>query len=427
VSTTPSQWPLSPIAELGRVVTGSTPPSSKPHRFGEAFPFITPTDLKFGVRAPKTSRFLSEDGASSLSKRMLPAGSVCFTCIGATIGKACLVSSPSFTNQQINSVVVDQQRHDPSYVYYLLRQHSGEIRAHAGGAATPILNKSNFGRILLPVAPLCLQRKIGTILSSYDELIENNSRRIEILGELAHEVYHEWFVKFRYPGHEDVPLIHSILGPIPEDWKVSRVEEVAEIVRGRSYRKDEIPESGGVPFLNLKCINRGGGFRKSGLKRYTGPYKPAQAANSGGIVIAVTDMTQERNVVARAARVPSMPEEFGVISLDLVKVAPLTVSSSYLYGMLRYSSFPDEVKNFANGANVLHLHPDRIAEYQFAKAPDDVQLQYSAAVDPIYDLADRLELEVQNLRATRDILQPRLISGELDVSDVAIETGDMAG
>jgi type I restriction enzyme S subunit len=296
-----------------------------------------------------------------------------------------------------------------------------DIRGLITGAAQPKLNQANLRRISLSFPPEPIRNLIGGIASAFFELIENNSRRIEILEAMAQAIYREWFVEFRYPGHEDVPLVDSELGPIPEGWSCRRVDELAEVVRGRSYRKFEVPETGGVPFLNLKCISRGGGFRKSGLKRYTGPFKPSQQAHSGDIVMAVTDMTQERNVVARAARVPSLPEGWGVISLDLARVVPQGTDREYLYGMFRYSSFPEHVKNYASGTNVLHLSADRICEYRFPCADPGTQERYGSIVRPIFELIDHLQSQSEVLQETRDLLLPRLISGEIDVSELDIE------
>jgi len=345
--------------------------------------------------------------------------------VGAYCGSVMLSETPFWASD--NTIVAVPRCDDVTslhYTYYALL--NARLNQHAGGAAQPLLTQRDLKPVPIPYPNLASRKKIAGLLTMYDQSIENNTRRIEILEEMAQAIYREWFVEFRGPGHEEVPLVDSDLGPIPEGWKVTRVDDIAEIVRGRSYSKSEISDSAGAPFINLKCISRGGGFRKSGLKCYTGPYKLAQEVRYGDIVIAVTDMTQERNVVGRAARVPSLTEDFGVISLDLVRVIPNVVSSPYLYGMLRHSPFPDEVKNFANGANVLHLHPDRIAEYRFARAPEDLQLRYSNAVEPMYELADRLDLQVEKLRAARDLLLPRLISGEIDVSNLDIDVGDAA-
>ena len=107
-----------------------------------------------------------------------------------------------------------------------------EIKAQAGGAATPIISKSAFEAIQVSVPELPIQRKIAGILSPYDDLIENNNRRIKILGEMAQRIYREWFVDFRYPDHEPFALIDSELGPIPEGWGIGVLDDLIELQRG---------------------------------------------------------------------------------------------------------------------------------------------------------------------------------------------------
>jgi type I restriction enzyme S subunit len=150
-------------------------PPSNPEFFGIEYPFITPTDIVGSHHTTQTERFLSETGREKQKNLLLPAGAVCFTCIGATIGKLCVTTRASFTNQQINSVIVDRTRHDPMFVYYLLRYEADRIKGLAGGAATPIVNKTAFSSVNVKVAPLLIQQKIAATLSTYDDLIENNT------------------------------------------------------------------------------------------------------------------------------------------------------------------------------------------------------------------------------------------------------------
>jgi type I restriction enzyme S subunit len=280
--------------------------------------------------------------------------------------------------------------------------------------------------VRVPVPPLDTQHRIADILSAYDDLIENNNRRIKLLEEMAERIYREWFVDFRYPGHELVPLVDSELGPIPQGWSIGKVRDHADVIRGRSYRGEDVVDEGGIPFINLKCIARGGGFRPDGIKRYVGDFKVAHKVQAGDIVMAVTDMTQERRIVARAARVPDAGEEFGVFSMDLVKIVPKDPPAEYLLGLLRYSDFPDQVKAHANGANVLHLHPDRISDYRSPFPPLPTARLYSDQVAPAQRLADGLQAANETLRAARDLLLPRLISGEVDVTDLDIAVPEAA-
>ena len=137
------------IGDLGRVVTGKTPPSAQPELFGNLYPFITPTDMDWDVRYVEPDRFLSLSGKEYQNRLMLPAAAVCVVCIGATIGKVCMTRCPSFTNQQINSVVVNEKEHDPFFVYHLLTTLRDELKSNAGGAATPIINKTIFSETLV--------------------------------------------------------------------------------------------------------------------------------------------------------------------------------------------------------------------------------------------------------------------------------------
>ncbi|HQR51546.1 MAG TPA: hypothetical protein PKW44_07910, partial [Methylophilaceae bacterium] len=164
-----------------------------------------------------------------------------------------------------------------------------------------------------------------------------------------------------------------------------------------------------------------GGFRRSGLKRYTGEFKGIHVAKKGDIVMAVTDMTQERRIVARAALVPTLDNEFGIFSMDLVRIEPKPgLPKAFLYSFLRYSSFADEVKQHANGANVLHLSPDRITDYRFTAPPADLMSRLASFVTPIVEELDTLANKIDNLRRTRDLLLPRLLSGQIDVEALPV-------
>jgi type I restriction enzyme S subunit len=169
----------------------------------------------------------------------------------------------------------------------------------------------------------------------------------------------------------------------------------------------------------LRCIARDGGFRRSGLKRFGGEAKPAHWVERGQIVIAVTDMTQERRIVARAARIPVIDGDRGVFSMDLIRIDPHRIEDNlFLLSLFRYSDFADEVKQHANGANVLHLHPDRVLNFMAVIPPLERRAKFAHWVAPVLDAADVLEVRNEHLRAARDLLLPRLLSGQLDVSRI---------
>lgn len=312
---------------------------------------------------------------------------------------------------------------DSKYLYYWLLSPQGrnELKKCTIGSSQPAYTIVLLKEIEIDLPSLPNQRKIAAILSAYDDLIENNLHRIQILEEIAQNLYREWFVHFRFPGFEKAQFVDTPKGKIPEGWELVHISDVAKVFRGRSYRSHNLVEEGGYPFINLKCINRDGGFRYDGIKRYQGPFTEKQSVKPGDLVIAMTDMTQERRIVARAARIPDFGEDLAVISMDLVKVkANDAISSSYLYGMLRFSSFPDQVKQYANGANVLHLNPDRISEFELLLPPEDLRNYFGEFVDALYRNCDILTKKNLNLSITRDFLLPKLISGKLEIKDKEI-------
>ena len=318
---------------------------------------------------------------------------------GIVVGRKGSVGELYYTDENyypIDTVyyITESEKYDLHFLYYLL--HTIDFKSLNSDVAVPGLNRNVAYAQDVLIPNVVTQQEIGQILATYDNLIENNTKRIKILEQIAQAIYREWF-------YED-------------GGKITKLENCFSIQRGKSYRSDELSDSEGAPFVNLKCIDRDGGFRKSGLKRFIGTFKESQKVTAGDIVVAVTDMTQERRIVARAARVPTLEGGFGVISMDLVKLQPKeNCDPDYLYCLLRWSGFSDEVKNHANGANVLHLNPARITDYKTFVASPEKQKEFGNKVHSIFDLIDRLELQNESLRPARDLLLPKLVTGEIQV------------
>jgi type I restriction enzyme S subunit len=376
-------------------------------------------DLPHSARSPGPFPVVSSSGITDHHSEAKVKGPGVVTGRYGTLGQVFFVET-DYWPLNTSLYVENFKGNDPRFVSYFLGTLNFGSQNAAG--AVPGVNRNHLHAIEVRVPPLPIQRRIAGILSAYDELIENSQRRIKILEAMARALYREWFVHFRFPGHESVPRVQSALGEIPQGWEVKKLGEVANTLRGRSYRSADLAEEGGLPFLNLKCLDRDGGFRRSGLKRYTGEFKDIHIAKKGDIVMAVTDMTQERRIVARAALVPTLDNEFGIFSMDLVRIEPKSgFPKAFLYSFLRYSSFADEVKQHANGANVLHLSPDRITDYRFAAPPTELMNRFESFVAAVVEKIDTLANKTDNLRRTRDLLLPRLLSGPIEVETIPQE------
>src|SRR5690606_13132131 len=144
---------------------------------------------------------------------------------------------------------------DGRWLLYSLMFFRPALTAKAHGAAQQNLSQALIREFEMPTPPLHVQRKIAAVLAAYDELIENNLRRIAILEEMAQAVYREWFVNFRFPGHEDVALVDSPLGPIPEEWEVLVLEHVVSTLESGSRPRGGIdPNETGVPSVGAENV-----------------------------------------------------------------------------------------------------------------------------------------------------------------------------
>ena len=399
------------IGGLGRVVTGKTPPSSQPELFGELYPFLTPTDIDGVARYVEITRFLSIEGCDYQHRLMLPARAVCVVCIGATIGKVCMTNRPSFTNQQVNSVIVNENEHDPFFVYHLLATLREELKANAGGAATPIINKTAFSEIEVNVPSLSVQQRIAGILSAYDELIENNQRRIQILETMARALYREWFVEFRFQGHDKIARVASPLGDIPEGWEVKRLPECVDV-----NPRVVVPRNGKKPFVPMGCLandsmlitdielrdgNSGAKFQNGDtlFARIT----PCLENGKTGFVQFLLDA----KAVARG-------------STEFIVLRSRTLTPEFVYLLARSDEFRNRAIKSMTGASGRQRVQERcFDDFGITHPPHALLDRFSGIVEPSFRLIQDLYLQIDNLRRTRDLLLPRLLSGQVALTDTA--------
>ena len=197
-----STWQEVRIGDLGRVVTGATPRAADADSWGDAVDFITPGDQHAGSRDAVAARRLSAAGAARLASRLVPAGSTCVTCIGATIGKTSFTARPAVTNQQINSVVPDESLVTPAFLYYLLTACAPRIARASSGSAAQILNKAQFERLPVRVPPIGEQDRAAAVLGALDDKIAANRRTEATALALADALFEKALIEKAEPVSE---------------------------------------------------------------------------------------------------------------------------------------------------------------------------------------------------------------------------------
>ncbi len=383
-------WQTMTVADLGRVVTGKTPPTAKPQLYGEGYPFITPTDIG-SYRYCEAARQVSEEGRESQRNLLLPAKTVCVTCI-ASVGKMCMTDRPSFTNQQINSVIADETRHDPFFVYYLLQTRVEHLKAIAGGAATPIINKTAFSEIEVSVPPLPVQRRIAGILSAYDELMENSQRRIRLLEAMARALYREWFVHFRFPGHEKHLCVDSPLGDIPQGWEVRPLFELTKVNYGKNLPTKKLADDGAHSVYGAAKI----------IGRYTEYTREGRT-----IICGCRGSVGEMQITEPKCYVTNNSFTFDPTHSD---------NFFWLFHTLKERGLRDVV----GGAAQPQITLDGISSVELVTPPLPLRTRFQRTVAAMFEQAWTLDSQIQNLRRTRDLLLPRLLSGQVELKTAEV-------
>lgn len=347
-------------------------------------------------------------------KRKAKEGDVLYSVVGS-FGIPVLIKEekPFVFQRHIAILRPDKNKIDPRFLYYtmLSRDFYAKADAAALGAAQRTISLTSLRSIKVKIPAIQVQQKIADTLSVYDSLIENNRRQIKLLEEAAQRLYKEWFVNLRFPGYECTKIVDGV----PEGWSETQLGKVFSFVRGKSYTSAELSDSDGILLVNLKNMQAWGGYKRNAEKRFIGTYKENQVLSEGDIVMAVTDMTQERRLVGHVALVPKLPMK-AVCSMDLIKVLPAdNIPQYYLYSLLRFSGIAEEIAKHANGTNVLHLRPETITTMSTLIADANTTIKFDGLVQDLYSKVELLETQITKLSEARDRLLPKLMSGEIEV------------
>ena len=300
----------------------------------------------------------------------------------------------------------------PEYIGYYMRMPAfrQEFQAFSTMTTRASLRNDDLLGLTVLLPNIKTQERIAGILRHYDFLIENNQKQIKLLEEAAQRLYKEWFIDLRFPGYKNVEIVDGI----PEGWNIRSFNEVFSYVRGKSYKSSELSESEGALLVNLKNINAFGGYKRNAEKRYLGTYKADQSLDAGDIVMGVTDMTQERRLVGHVAIVPDLGENM-TFSMDLIKLIPKSVTRGYLYSAMRFGGYSEQISQFANGVNVLHLKPESIMNMIMVVPSKDVLERYENIFELYRKKVELLEKQSNYLTEARDRLLPKLMSVEIEV------------
>lgn len=297
------------------------------------------------------------------------------------------------------------------FLYYVLSDQNffNYDTVTSKGTKMPRGSKNAIMKYLVPDINMDTQRRIASILSAYDNLIENNNRRIRLLEQMAENLYKEWFVRFRFPGHEKAEFENGL----PKGWQIAKLGNFIIFERGVGYGSKDIQDGENV-LLSMNNLRPYGGFIRDYSRPYNGKYKDFQKVKKGDLIMSITDMTQDRRIIGYTGIVPPGNDN-RIICTHLMKLTSKESHSYFLDGLFNYSNLSRVIAERATGANVLGLTADILKGVKTLLPPTCLQTKYVNKVTPIIESIFRLQESNDNLSRQRDLLLPRLMSGKLEV------------
>lgn len=304
------------------------------------------------------------------------------------VGKPLLIKGKSWSHNT-TLYIKEYKNVAPLFIYYLLK--TIDLKNYAGGSAVPTLNRNHIHCLPVKIpTDILIQKQIVSILSSYDNLMENNQKQIKLLEELAQRLYKEWFVDLHFPDYENTPVVDGI----PEGWQIGRLDELGEFKRGKTITKESVLE-GDVPVV-------------------AGGLKPAyyhNIANATAPVITVSGSGANAGFT-RMYHIDVWASDCSFVDIN---------STNHIYQIYCYlKANKADLKRLQKGSAQPHVYAKDINAMQCLIPDKKIAIQFNKFVSSIFTKIGKLYEEIEKLKEARDRLLPNLMNSEIDVSEIQI-------
>ena len=389
------------LGEISTITMGTSPKCETYNYEGIGMPLLNgPTE--FSLIHTRCTLFTTD------SKKDCKKGDLIFCVRGSTTGRMNWADIPYSLGRGVCSIRGATPM-DTKYIKYYLDYKLDALLKLSGGATFPNLTGNDFATFHIHYQKN--RHKIAAILSAYDDFIENNTRRIKILEEMAQALYREWFVKFKFPGHEKVKMVKSELGMVPEGWEVKMLGDIADI-NASNIKKEHEPED--INYINIASVSTGQIDKIEHLVYTIAPSRARRVVKHEDIIWStVRPNRKSYSIILNPPSNLIVSTGFAVIT---AKHAPYT----YLYHALTTDDFVGYLINHTTGAAYPAVNSEDF-EYALILHPPNALLEsYHTIVGSLFDYKHIMQQKNLNLRITRDLLLQKLISGEVNITVVGL-------
>ena len=379
--------------------------------------FLNTTNIVHNRIDITEANYVSQEKFDEMRKGRLQRFDIVLTTRGS-VGKVALFDcNPpiGLINAQMLILRTDGDVINSKFLFYQMCSDGFQIKLKnfASGAAQPQIPIIDLKEIEIGVLPLQTQQKIAAILSTYDDLIENNTRRIKILEDMAQTLYQEWFVHYRFPGHENVPMIQSELGPIPQGWEVSQLGDLAESVR-QNVKAGKVEQQS--PYFGLEHLPR----KSIALSEWD----LVDAINSTKLIFKKNDILFGK-IRPYFHKVGVAPLN-GICSSDTIVIrSKRNEYFAYILSHVSSEYFINYATATSQGTKMPRANWEVLTKFPLVVPPLDILHRFNNVIQEIVCKIHSLIFTNINLRQTRDLLLPKLISGEIDVSQLDIDRDNL--
>ena len=368
------------------------------------FRMLRTTNVRNGYVDAENVRYVTEETYKTWTRRLVPKRGDILLTREAPLGDVGKIRTDEavFLGQRLYHFRPDPKKLDADFLLYSLlgQDLQSQIKGFGSGSTVEHMRLEDIPSLEFNVPRLLIQRLIAGILSAYDDLIENSQRRIKILESMARALYREWFVHFRYPGHESVPLVQSPLGDIPQGWEVRKLKEVCRLTMGQSPKSEFYNETGEGMAFHQGVTDFGDRFPTDRLFCTA----EGRLADEGDILFSVRAPVGRMNIADK----PIM------LGRGLSAIRHNQGFQAYLWEQLRNRFTKDDM--MGNGAIFASVTKDDMQGIELVCPPTAVVEAATRHFEPFHSELVTLSQQTQILRRTRDLLLPRLLSGQIDVA-----------
>lgn len=379
-------WPTAKLDELGKIGRGKSRhrPRNDPSLYGGDTPFIQTADItNASYRILSYKQTYSEKGLQQ--SKLWDEETLLMTIAGENTGCTAVLDFPACFPDSIVGFIPFPEKSNITFVKHALDLMRAQFRSVSKGATQDNLSLEKILSFEFPAPPIETQHRIGEILLAYDDLIENNRRRIALLEDAARQLYKEWFVRFRFPGHEHVKVTNGA----PEGWQRVAFRVVAVVKKGKNITKDSVTD-GDVPVV-------AGGRSPAYYHDRANVLGSAVTISASGANAGFTNYYQQDIWASDCSYLAEEDNE----------------NLRYLYLLLKHRQV--DLTAMQKGAAQPHVYPKDIERLEVLDAPARLILQFSDWIDPVFDQIATLQKQNDLFAKARDLLLPKLMNGTLTV------------